>query len=689
MGVIGVGQITLFDQNDTPIASLTNYAHPVPCAADGSSPDLTGAVSTFQILLAGIDITNLYTVTATPLSGITGTLATYTYTVATMTIDAGYVDFTATRPGFATLTKRFSLSKMKHGAVGETGPQGVDSPACLGLFDYADRGTITGMVSGSLAVLYSATVGERGIYAYVSSTWTRQAAPTPDQIARTWLFVLDAVRQGYGVSSHYVGSSTAFEIIMVKFLYLLKARLETSGAIYSGGYDENGNVSQDGAGNDLPGAFISGTGAFAGVGAIFKSLIANVLKTTIAYNGTWLQNNTYSSETSVNAFSTFGPSLRALSGGRAVCVYRRTSDGYIVQKIRSAAGVWGSETVINGLGYPTNKASFTTLPDGRSILVYQENASPYYLYERVCDIGGTWGAPVAITDTNAHSPSISEFSDGRVICIYRTLNGYIRQRIRSTAGVWSGETTVNGAYSDETSILVLADQTVLCVYRRDSDGYLVQRIRDTAGSWGSETVVNGIDSELPSLTNLPNGTVMCVYQNVSGYLVQRIWNGSSWTSETTISGTYVYDSAVTVLTTGAILFVYVNNSGNNLIQRIDSSLYSSIPIGNFQTDVGSGVVEVGQNTNGTYVKFGDGTMICWRHYSQTATGGWGGSVSLPATFINTLYDVMATNSNASINDTTYRVYKAGRYQTTALWLAYSDSPTQSCEFSIIAIGRWK
>jgi len=118
MGVVGVGQITLFDQNETPIASLSNYAHPVPCAADGSSPNLTGAVSTFQILLAGVDITNLYSVTATPLSGITGTLSTYTYTVTTMTIDAGYVDFSATRAGFATLTKRFSLSKMKQGATG-------------------------------------------------------------------------------------------------------------------------------------------------------------------------------------------------------------------------------------------------------------------------------------------------------------------------------------------------------------------------------------------------------------------------------------------------------------------------------------------------------------------------------------------------------------------------------------------
>jgi len=115
MSVIGVGQITLFDQNDSPVATLSNEAHPVPSNSDGSSPNLTGASSIFSIMLAGVDITNLYSVTASPSSGVTGSLSTYTYTVSGMTVDAGYVDFTAIRPGFATLTKRFSLSKMKAG----------------------------------------------------------------------------------------------------------------------------------------------------------------------------------------------------------------------------------------------------------------------------------------------------------------------------------------------------------------------------------------------------------------------------------------------------------------------------------------------------------------------------------------------------------------------------------------------
>lgn len=369
MGVIGTGSITLYDANDAPVAILSNDAHPVPSNADGSSPVLTGAVSTLSVLFGLEDISSLYSVTATPSSGITGSLATRTYTVSGMTVDAGYVDFTATRTGFPTLTKRFSLSKMKQGPQGPQGIQGIqgtqgvagtsqyfhvrysaspdgtgfnttpntyigtavttsptaptlktdytwsqfkgdqgsqgiqgpsgangityylhiayansadgvsgfstsvstgktylgqcvdtnaadpetpasyswtliqgaqgpqgpagangqDSPRCLGLYAYSSRGTITGMIAGDLAVLYSATAGERGIYAYVSSTWTKQTSPTPDQVTRCFLYILDAVRQGYGTSADYAPGSVSFETLLVGFLFALN--IVASGSI--------------------------------------------------------------------------------------------------------------------------------------------------------------------------------------------------------------------------------------------------------------------------------------------------------------------------------------------------------------------------------------------------------------------------------------------------------------------------
>ena len=97
------------------------------------------------------------------------------------------------------------------------------------------------MIAGDLVVLYSSTQSERGIYAYVSSTWTKQTTPTQDQIMRCMVGVLDAVRQGYGQSSDYIGTgATSFETLLVNFIYAQYAMI--TGSIRAGTrYDQNGN----------------------------------------------------------------------------------------------------------------------------------------------------------------------------------------------------------------------------------------------------------------------------------------------------------------------------------------------------------------------------------------------------------------------------------------------------------------
>ena len=167
MGIVSTGSITLYDSNEAPHGELTNEVHSVPCGADGSSPDFTGASTTFSVLMGDQNVTNLYSLTVTPSTGITGTLSTYTYTVTGMTVDVGYVDFVATRIAWPTITKRFSIAKQKQGEQGPQGPQGQagqDAPRYLGLYSYANRGSITGMIAGDLVVLYSSTQSQRGIY---------------------------------------------------------------------------------------------------------------------------------------------------------------------------------------------------------------------------------------------------------------------------------------------------------------------------------------------------------------------------------------------------------------------------------------------------------------------------------------------------------------------------------------------
>lgn len=112
----------LRDGSHSVVGVLTNESHSLPANSSGTVSTFDGAVSTLAIYENGADITSSFTITTTPSSGVTGTQSTdkKTYTISGMTADSGYVDFTATRSGYATITKRFVLTKVKSGAAGAT-----------------------------------------------------------------------------------------------------------------------------------------------------------------------------------------------------------------------------------------------------------------------------------------------------------------------------------------------------------------------------------------------------------------------------------------------------------------------------------------------------------------------------------------------------------------------------------------
>lgn len=114
--------VKLRDGSHSVVGVLTNESHALPANSSGTVSSFTGATSTLSIYENGSDITGTFAITTTPSSGVTGTQSSdkKTYTVSGMTVDSGYVDFTATRSGYATITKRFVLTRVKSGASGAT-----------------------------------------------------------------------------------------------------------------------------------------------------------------------------------------------------------------------------------------------------------------------------------------------------------------------------------------------------------------------------------------------------------------------------------------------------------------------------------------------------------------------------------------------------------------------------------------
>ncbi len=88
--------------------------------ASGHVTSYAGVATMAQVLFGATDDTSNWTIGKTDSTGVTSSLSGATVTVTNMAdaTDSGYVDVTATRTGYATLTARFQLSKSKAGGVG-------------------------------------------------------------------------------------------------------------------------------------------------------------------------------------------------------------------------------------------------------------------------------------------------------------------------------------------------------------------------------------------------------------------------------------------------------------------------------------------------------------------------------------------------------------------------------------------
>lgn len=103
---------------------LTNEAHSVPVDSAGNPTSFSGATSQMFIFQGTQDITSLYTINRTA-SGATFT-GTNPITITGLSTNSAYVDFVATRSGYSTITRRFSLVKVYPGANGTNGTNGLN-----------------------------------------------------------------------------------------------------------------------------------------------------------------------------------------------------------------------------------------------------------------------------------------------------------------------------------------------------------------------------------------------------------------------------------------------------------------------------------------------------------------------------------------------------------------------------------
>ena len=117
-----VGKVRGGAQGDAAVTlSLSNNDHKIPTDSDGNNGAFDGAVTSGTVYNGGLDDSTNWTFSQT-LVGVGGfaSASLRSYTVESMAGDTGYVDIHAERTGYASITKRFSLSKNRGGIQGDS-----------------------------------------------------------------------------------------------------------------------------------------------------------------------------------------------------------------------------------------------------------------------------------------------------------------------------------------------------------------------------------------------------------------------------------------------------------------------------------------------------------------------------------------------------------------------------------------
>lgn len=131
---------------DAAVITLTRDSIVLPADADGVVSSYAGAAANVVVYKGGANDTFNWTLSKADSVGLTSTLVDNTLTITNLanTADVGFVTITATRAGYATQIKGFTVSKARRGVAGANGANGAaGSPGAAG-----PRGATTVYVSG-------------------------------------------------------------------------------------------------------------------------------------------------------------------------------------------------------------------------------------------------------------------------------------------------------------------------------------------------------------------------------------------------------------------------------------------------------------------------------------------------------------------------------------------------------------
>ena len=515
-------------------------------------------------------------------------------------------------------------------------------------------------------------------------------------------------------ASTFASNSAFIESLLSKSL-----QIQSGGHLRSGGYNASGsNPSGD------PGVYLSG----GGTSHLTKAILHNS-KVDVTYNGGWTFNS-ISGATSIKTlprqYAHFQHNVFELSNGDLILIGHTTgtNNNYMGVELRKSNGIWGDwVTLYDNTPYYVISSIKAQSDEIYTVCIQLTNYQyQYKVILRKRASNGVWNTYDTDYTINTESEGVGilgeypipSYISGEYIYFivnFSNINGRFVREYRIKLSDYSCEyvQTLN-LHTNEFRLYSITninnEKYLATVWVKNQ--FIGISIRDVNGAWGTLTQVatNANNSALAgSATYMPDDRTIIFYaKDYSNELAYRIRSSDgSLSSEQSV---YTYPAgpriSASCMSGAKVALLVANpqyNSDHKLYETLSTSYYTSVPKGIIPSDIGAGIVEVGQNSNGTWIKFSDGTMI---EYGKINLGT-DIPFNYPMLFIATpsvmagvfseqgdngvppdwMYTVSGNQGSSS--HTTFR----GKIFTGSALMNFSSAPQGYIQIKWLAIGRWK
>ena len=310
--------------------------------------------------------------------------------------------------------------------------------------------------------------------------------------------------------------------------------------------------------------------------------------------------------------------------------YTKSSNFYPCEVVFTN-GVAGSEIVITPSATAGAPNYFLTQDGILGVTLY--DTSPVPEMQLWLFTGGIWAYQESVPDSASSSFAVAIFTKTKLCVFFRKIDGlYVNTK---TAGTWGTsiqiDSTGSGAISSSAFVLDADMVTVRCSYT--ITGSLKEFMYDTETSsvTGLATILAqsvGAVSYIKSVSD----ELFIFFTLESGYpaFMRRSQSDIAWSSPFTIENTDLAYLNASQSNDGIIHVFATKPSDSSYIHALTLQRYARI---------GAGIIESGSNTNGSYIKHGDGTMEQWNgEFGSFYTTG-NNYLTFPTPFINDKYGI--------------------------------------------------